>query len=99
MQSPTDTSCTGESIGGSGSLPDKVDIGYFIIDLERHIFIIAYWRIKNQAILIVRRRKKWFIVSVYSLQSAQHVTWVDSIVNRDNTFSISVQTRWPQLTW
>ena len=27
MQSPTDTSCTGEDIGGSDSLPDKVDLG------------------------------------------------------------------------
>ena len=29
MQSPTDSSCTGEDIGGSDSLPDKVDIVYF----------------------------------------------------------------------
>ena len=32
MQSPTDTSCTGEDIGGSDSLPDKVDLGYFTSD-------------------------------------------------------------------
>ena len=28
MQSPTGSSCTGEDIGGSNSLPDKVDIVY-----------------------------------------------------------------------
>ena len=45
MQSPTDSSCTGEDIGGTDSLPDKVNI----MLKNRNIFPSRNWNVMTSS--------------------------------------------------